>query len=139
VPVSPSTPCEKRQTPSKKGSYSQSTGLDLIRKHTAEYIQRRDCFPCDPESVCLSGGASESIRVCFALLRRFQDFLNVQNVLKLFVHREGGGQRKKAGVLVPIPQYPLYSASIEEFNLGQVGYFLDEQSNWALDMVWHRF
>jgi alanine transaminase len=37
--------------------------------------------------------------------------------------------------MVPIPQYPLYSASIEEFNLGQVGYFLDEANNWALDMV----
>jgi len=37
--------------------------------------------------------------------------------------------------MVPIPQYPLYSASIEEFNLGQVGYFLEEEKNWALDLV----
>lgn len=96
------------------GSYSQSTGLDLIRKHVAEFIERRDGMPCDHESVCLSGGASESIR----------------NVLKLFIRRGA----KKTGIMVPIPQYPLYSASIEEFNLGQVGYFLDEANNWALDM-----
>jgi len=37
--------------------------------------------------------------------------------------------------MVPIPQYPLYSASIEEFNLGQVGYFLNEEKNWALDLI----
>lgn len=40
-----------------------------------------------------------------------------QNVLKLFIRRGSG---KKAGIMIPIPQYPLYSASIEEFNLGQV-------------------
>lgn len=46
-----------------QGSYSQSTGVDIIRKHAAQFVERRDGFPCDPESVCLSGGASESIRV----------------------------------------------------------------------------
>lgn len=40
---------------------------------------------------------------------------------------------KKTGIMIPIPQYPLYSASIEEFNLGQVGYYLDEDKNWGLD------
>jgi alanine transaminase len=35
--------------------------------------------------------------------------------------------------MVPVPQYPQYSASIEEFELGQVGYFLNESSDWALD------
>jgi len=37
--------------------------------------------------------------------------------------------------MVPIPQYPLYSATIEEFNLGQIGYYLDESNNWSLDMA----
>lgn len=27
---------------------------------------------------------------------------------------------KKPGVLIPIPQYPLYSASLAEFNMQQV-------------------
>jgi len=31
-------------------------------------------------------------------------------------------------------RYPLYSASIEEFNLGQIGYYLDEDNNWALSI-----
>lgn len=34
--------------------------------------------------------------------------------------------------MIPIPQYPLYSASLAEFNMGQVGYYLDESRNWGL-------
>lgn len=45
------------------GAYSQSTGIEVIRKHAAEYIERRDGIPSDPENIVLSGGASESIRV----------------------------------------------------------------------------
>ncbi|KAF8365921.1 hypothetical protein PRIPAC_83750, partial [Pristionchus pacificus] len=97
------------------GAYSQSTGVDVIRKHVAEFIQRRDGGAAvDPENVILSGGASESIR----------------NVMKLFINRTGG---RKVGFMVPIPQYPLYSATIEEFGLGQVGYFLNEENKWGLD------
>lgn len=87
------------------GAYSQSTGIEIIRQHVAQFIERRDGVPSDPENICLSGGASESIR----------------NVLKLFINRG----EKKAGIMIPIPQYPLYSASIEEFNLGQVCSFFD--------------
>ncbi|CAJ0593736.1 unnamed protein product [Cylicocyclus nassatus] len=97
------------------GAYSQSTGVEIIRRHIAEYITKRDGIPSDPENVAISGGASESIR----------------NVLKMFVTHGGG---KKVGVMVPIPQYPLYSASIEEYALGQVGYYLIEEKNWGLDV-----
>lgn len=96
------------------GAYSQSTGVDVIRKHVSEYITRRDGgIPCDPENVILSGGASESIR----------------NVLKMFINKNNA---KKVGIMIPIPQYPLYSATIEEFGLGQVGYYLDESKAWSL-------
>ena len=40
-----------------------------------------------------------------------------QGVMKLLINHENG---KKAGVLIPIPQYPLYSATIAEFDLHQV-------------------
>ncbi|KAJ1351602.1 hypothetical protein KIN20_007685 [Parelaphostrongylus tenuis] len=96
------------------GAYSQSTGIDVIRRHVAEFIEKRDGVPCDPENVILSGGASESIR----------------NVLKMFIRPDGG---KKVGIMIPIPQYPLYSATVAEFGLGQVGYFLHEETNWSLE------
>ena len=47
----------------------------------------------------------------------------------------GPGTDKRPGVMIPIPQYPLYSATIAEFNMHQVGYYLDEGANWALDMA----
>lgn len=36
--------------------------------------------------------------------------------------------------MIPIPQYPLYSASLAEYNIDQVGYYLNEESNWSLEM-----
>lgn len=51
----------------------------------------------------------------FYLLRMHVSIL--QAVMKLLINEEGG---RKPGVLVPIPQYPLYSASIAEFNMGLV-------------------
>lgn len=39
-----------------------------------------------------------------------------------------------AAVMIPIPQYPLYTASLAEYGLEAVGYFLDEEGNWGLDL-----
>jgi len=37
------------------------------------------------------------------------------------------------GVMIPIPQYPLYSALITLNGGKQINYYLDETKNWALD------
>ena len=37
--------------------------------------------------------------------------------------------------MIPIPQYPLYSASLAEYDMDQVGYYLDEARGWALDVA----
>ena len=43
--------------------------------------------------------------------------------------------RSKAdGILVPVPQYPLYSASIALYSGTMVPYSLDENKNWGLSM-----
>ncbi|XP_015595291.1 alanine aminotransferase 1 [Cephus cinctus] len=97
------------------GSYSESAGIELIRKHVAQYIQERDGIPCDYQNVILSGGASDGIK----------------SVLKLFNEKING---KPSGVLIPIPQYPLYSATLAEFGLAQVGYYLNEENKWSLDI-----
>lgn len=36
--------------------------------------------------------------------------------------------------MVPIPQYPLYSATLAEFNMHQIGYYLNESKGWGLDV-----
>ena len=37
--------------------------------------------------------------------------------------------------MIPIPQNPLYSASIVEYNMEQAGYYLDEDNDWGLDVA----
>lgn len=41
----------------------------------------------------------------------------LQSVLKLLIEKVDG---KNPGVMIPIPQYPLYSASLAEFSIDQV-------------------
>lgn len=96
------------------GSYSDSTGIEVIRKHCAEHIQRRDGIPSNHEDIILSAGASGSIKALLSLLRCDID-------------------GKRPGVMVPIPQYPLYSATIAEFDMEQIGYYLNESTHWGLD------
>ncbi|KAB0796933.1 hypothetical protein PPYR_10994 [Photinus pyralis] len=96
------------------GCYTDSTGLELIRRHVAEFIERRDGYPSDWQNILLCGGASDGIK----------------NFLKLFICTVNG---KPPGVMIPIPQYPLYSASLAEMGITQIGYYLNEAKNWALD------
>ena len=46
------------------GSYSESAGIEIVRKHVAQYIQERDGIPSDYKNIILSNGASDGIKVC---------------------------------------------------------------------------
>merc|ERR1712055_33399 len=99
------------------GSYSDSPGIEIIRRHVASYIKERDGgIESDWRNVMLCAGASEGIR----------------GIMKLMTD-PGGENTKRPGVMIPIPQYPMYSASLAEYNMEQAGYYLDEARNWALD------
>nr|XP_009666225.1 PREDICTED: alanine aminotransferase 2-like [Struthio camelus australis] len=54
-----------------------------------------------------------------------------KTILKLLVSGEGAS---RTGVMIPIPQYPLYSAAITELSAVQINYYLDEEHCWALDV-----
>jgi len=99
-------------TNGKLGAYSDSKGHLVFRKEVATFLEARDGFVADPEHIFLSDGASPSVKM----------------VLQLVV----GG--KDDGVLLPIPQYPLYSATMTLLGGQAVGYFLDESSGWGLDV-----
>jgi len=93
------------------GAYSQSAGIPFIRKAVADFVARRDGIPASPEHVILTDGASKGAQaVLTALLRRRND-----------------------GFMIPIPQYPLYSASLELFGGRQIGYLLDDDDHWQLN------
>eukprot|EP00731_Ephydatia_muelleri_P026153 Em0018g253a len=95
------------------GSYTDSRGLHVVRKHVAEFLEKRDGFPADMDCIYLINGASEGIK----------------QIMKLAIQRD-----RKVGFLLPIPQYPLYTACIAENNADVVPYYLDEDNNWAISV-----
>ncbi|XP_010682426.2 glutamate--glyoxylate aminotransferase 2 [Beta vulgaris subsp. vulgaris] len=94
------------------GAYSDSRGIPGVRKEIAEFIGRRDGYPSDPELIFLTDGASKGVmQILNAIIRGQSD-----------------------GILVPVPQYPLYSATISLLGGSLVPYYLEETANWGLDI-----
>lgn len=94
------------------GAYSQSQGAPGIRQSVADFIERRDGYSADPANIYLCAGASSGVNA-------------LMNVICA---------TPNTGVLVPIPQYPLYSATLRLMNAHMVPYYLKEDANWATDV-----
>lgn len=93
------------------GAYSQSAGIPFIRKAVADFISKRDGIPASHTHIILTDGASKGVQAAiFALLKE-----------------------RTNGFMIPIPQYPLYSATISLYGGTQIGYYLDESTNWQLN------
>ncbi len=92
------------------GAYSESMGFRIVREQVAEFITRRDGIEASPDRIFLTDGASKG----------------VQQLLKLVLSSSDDG------VLVPVPQYPLYSASLSLEDAHFVGYELGEAGGWTL-------
>jgi aspartate/methionine/tyrosine aminotransferase len=93
------------------GAYTQSAGIPFIRQAVAEFIANRDGIPTDENHIILTDGASKGVQaVITALMKKPTD-----------------------GFMIPVPQYPLYSATITLYGASQVGYFLDESNSWQLN------
>lgn len=98
------------------GAYTESKGVAFVRRAVADFIDRRDAgapgfVPADPDAIFLTDGASEGVRTLFDILIAGPE----------------------DGIMIPIPQYPLYSAVIRRCGGTQVEYFPDEDSGWTLD------
>lgn len=99
------------------GAYTESKGERFIREAVAEFINKRDGFEtsgeesADPEKIFLTSGASEGVKYVIDLLIA----------------------QPNDGIMIPIPQYPLYSASIKKAGGVQVNYYPDEESGWSFD------
>ena len=46
------------------GSYTDSPGIEVIRRNVAKYIENRDGIPSNWENIMLCAGASDGIKVC---------------------------------------------------------------------------
>ncbi|KAL6285289.1 hypothetical protein ACE6H2_009679 [Prunus campanulata] len=93
------------------GAYSHSQGIKGLRDTIAAGIEARDGYPADPNDIFLTDGASPAVHM----------------MMQLLISSE------QDGILCPIPQYPLYSASIALHGGTLVPYFLDEASGWGLE------
>lgn len=93
------------------GAYSESKGMKFVRQAVAAFIRERDGIESDPESIYITDGASKG----------------VQAVLRLLI------AGPEDGIMIPIPQYPLYSATITLYEGKQVHYYLDEENGWKLN------
>ncbi len=96
------------------GSYTQSVGMSTVRKDIAAFITARDGHPSNPDDIILSNGASGAIAVMLNLVMR---------------ERADGFQD---GCLTPVPQYPLYSATLTALGADLVPYYLDESNGWSI-------
>ena len=94
------------------GAYSATPGIGQIRRHVAEYITRRDgdSVPASKsDNVYLTAGASATVHLLCQLM------LSESNI----------------GVMIPIPQYPLYTAALALYDGKAVPYYLDEEASWS--------
>ncbi|KAI0477646.1 PLP-dependent transferase [Xylariaceae sp. FL0804] len=94
------------------GAYSASAGVPAIKESIAKFLEERDGFPADPSHVYLSAGASSGVNTLLHVICA----------------------APTSGILVPIPQYPLYTASLSLLNATCVPYYLDEAANWGTSL-----
>lgn len=98
-----------QDSPSGFGAYSHSMGVPWIRQSIANFIGERDGFPANPNNIYITNGASDGISSVLSMLCR----------------------GPSDGVMIPIPQYPLYSATLALLGAKEVPYYLDEANKWA--------
>lgn len=92
------------------GAYTVSPGFEFVRDAVSRFIAKRDGITASAEDIYLTDGASQG----------------VQFVLSMLIANPNDG------IMIPVPQYPLYSALISLLGGRQVNYFLDEGSDWQL-------
>ncbi|KAI1821460.1 alanine transaminase-like protein [Xylaria intraflava] len=94
------------------GAYSASAGVPAIKESVARFLEKRDGFPANPAHIYLSGGASSGVNTLLHIICA----------------------APSSGILVPIPQYPLYTASLSLLNATCVPYYLDEAAKWGTSL-----
>ncbi|KAI1628835.1 alanine transaminase [Exophiala viscosa] len=90
------------------GAYSQSMGAAGIRQSVANFLEKRDGFAADKKDIYLTAGASAGVHTLLHVICA----------------------KPETGILTPIPQYPLYTATLSMLDARCVPYYLDETHGW---------
>jgi alanine transaminase len=94
------------------GAYTESKGLKFVREQIVKFLEKRDGHKADSEMIYTLDGASSGVNYMLTLLIRGE----------------------QDAMLVPIPQYPLYSAGLALFGGTLIPYYLKEENKWGLDV-----
>lgn len=87
--------------------------MKLVRKNIAEFIASRDnIYDISYKDIIMTNGAGSAIR------GTFEAIINSE----------------KDAVMTPIPNFPLYPSLIALLNTNLVGYELNEEDGWSLDL-----
>ena len=89
-------------------------GYNFVRNSVSEYIKKRDCLTAGPDTLdlILLDGASQGVHILLQTLI--------------------GNSRE--GVMIPIPQYPLYTAALALQQGQEIHYFLEEEKGWSINI-----
>lgn len=103
----------KSNIPGGLGSYSNSKGIAHIRQNVAKFIENRDGYPANADHVFLTDGASPGIKY----------------VMKMMTYDSS------SAFMLPDPQYPLYSATIQELGAATAPYRMSmTDQGWVLKL-----
>lgn len=114
------------------GAYSHSQGVPFIRKSVANFIEgakilhtctrtttdsalERDGYPSNPNHIFLTAGASSGVSL----------------LIQMLIKPVTPNNPSPSGILIPIPQYPLYTATLAQFSGTPLPYYLDESEGWS--------
>ena len=100
-----------RQIPEGVGAYSASAGVEFVREAVAKFIAKRDNIPTNHDRIILTDGASKA----------------AQSVIAAIIKNQNDG------LMVPVPQYPMYRAALTLAGGQSIGYYLDEENHWQLN------
>ena len=85
----------------------------MVRESVARFIAKSDSVPQPSiDDIILTEGASQAVHLIFSTLILSKD----------------------DSIMIPIPQYPLYTACISLYGGSPALYYLDEPSGWQLDV-----
>eukprot|EP00557_Chaetoceros_sp_GSL56_P004490 CAMPEP_0176500632 /NCGR_PEP_ID=MMETSP0200_2-20121128/13682_1 /TAXON_ID=947934 /ORGANISM="Chaetoceros sp., Strain GSL56" /LENGTH=480 /DNA_ID=CAMNT_0017899367 /DNA_START=378 /DNA_END=1820 /DNA_ORIENTATION=+ len=97
------------------GAYTHSQGPLMFREEICRFIEKRDGLEegdINPNNIFMTNGASSGIEM----------------ILNALI------ADSTSGVMIPIPQYPIYSATIDHNGGQKVGYYLDEKNGWDMNL-----
>ena len=84
----------------------------MLREVVNNLLLERDGYSADPSSIYLSTGASSGVNTILHIIC----------------------SKPETGVLIPIPQYPLYTATLSVLDARAVPYYLEEGKAWGTDL-----